>query len=100
MQLNMKESTMNRHDTDSPPAGMYMLGAFALGALAMYLLDPVQGNRRRALVRDKTYSYALHVRKRADARSRDIANRARGVSVEVRHAASALKDVLAGARSS
>jgi hypothetical protein len=99
MQLNRKESPMKSHDTDSPSTAMYMLGAFALGALAMYLLDPVQGNRRRALVRDKTYSYALHARRRADARSRDIANRARGVAAEVCHAARALKDALAGARS-
>ena len=40
---------------------------FGLGALTMYLLDPVQGRRRRALMRDQ-YTHAKRiVRKRAPA---------------------------------
>lgn len=35
-----------------------MLGGLAVGALAMYVFDPVHGNRRRALIRDKLQSMA------------------------------------------
>jgi hypothetical protein len=77
---------MNRYYSEGPSTALYLLGGFALGALTMFLLDPVQGNRRRALIKDKAYSAAIRTRKRADAASRDIANRARGVAAEVRHA--------------
>jgi len=30
-----------------------VLGAFAIGALAVYFFDPVSGKRRRALLRDR-----------------------------------------------
>lgn len=66
----------------------WMLGGFALGALAMFLLDPDRGNRRRALVRDKVYSAGITAQKAIDARSRDLANRARGVRAEVSSALS------------
>lgn len=56
-----------------------VLAGMAVGALAMYLLDPVQGNRRRALARDKAYSAKVHAGKWVDATSRDIVNRAQGV---------------------
>lgn len=81
--LDVKECAMNRYDSDRPASGMlYMLGGFAIGMLTMYLLDPVQGTRRRAVIRDKAYSAALTTRKRADAATRDIANRARGLAAE------------------
>jgi Flp pilus assembly protein TadB len=79
---------MNRYYTERPAStAAYVAGAFALGALAMYLLDPVQGNRRRALIRDKTYSAARKTRKMADAASTDVANRAKGMAAELRRAA-------------
>jgi Flp pilus assembly protein TadB len=79
---------MNRYYTERPAStAAYVVGAFALGALAMYLLDPVQGNRRRALIRDKTYSAARKTRKLADAASTDVANRAKGMAAELRRAA-------------
>lgn len=79
---------MNRYYTGRPASGAgYVLGAFALGALAMYLLDPLQGRRRRALIRDKAYSAGIKTRKIADAASTDISNRARGAVAEVRRAA-------------
>lgn len=80
---------MNRHGMDRTPAGL-VLGALALGALAMYLLDPEQGNRRRALVKDKLYSISRKSRKRAEAKSRDLVNRARGVAHEARRVAGKL----------
>jgi hypothetical protein len=60
-----------------------LVGAGA-GAGLMYLLDPDQGNRRRALVRDR-FVRARHVTGDAvDATSRDVRNRARGVVAELR----------------
>lgn len=76
---------MNRYYTSRPSSFMYMLGGVAIGMLAMYLLDPEQGNRRRAVIRDKAYSAARSARKRADARSRHLANRARGMAAKLRH---------------
>lgn len=57
----------------------FLLGGMALGALAMFMLDPVQGNRRRALAKDQIYSAQIKARKSANALSRDVANRAKGV---------------------
>ena len=56
-----------------------VLGGAVLGALAMYMLDPDRGRRRRALVRDKAYSAALHTRRNVYAKSRDLANRTKGI---------------------
>lgn len=63
----------------------WVLGGMALGALTMFLLDPDKGNRRRALARDKMYSAAVRTRKRVDAKSRDLANRAKGLRAEASH---------------
>ena len=69
---------MKQHST-AVNSTTYVLAGMAVGALAMYMLDPVQGNRRRALARDKAYSAKVHAGKWVDATSRDIANRAKGV---------------------
>jgi uncharacterized membrane protein len=56
----------------------------ALGALAMYFLDPAQGRRRRARTRDQL----LHAAKRANeagrVTARDTAQRAQGVIAEAK----------------
>lgn len=57
----------------------YVFTGVAIGALAMFMLDPVQGNRRRALARDKIYSAKVSTGKWVDAKSQDVANRTRGV---------------------
>lgn len=62
-----------------------MRGGIALGALIMFLLDPSKGSRRRALERDKMRSATFKARKRIDAKSRDIANRAKGLRAEASH---------------
>jgi hypothetical protein len=54
------------------------------GAGLMYLLDPVQGNRRRALVRDQLVRARHLTGDAVDATSRDVRNRARGVVAELR----------------
>ena len=50
-----------------------VLGAFAIGALAVYFFDPVSGKRRRALARDH-----------AEGTAKDLRNRAYGVAAEAR----------------
>lgn len=68
-----------KHHSTAVNSTTYVLAGMAVGALAMYMLDPVQGNRRRALARDKAYSAKVHAGKWVDATSRDITNRAKGV---------------------
>lgn len=61
----------------------FLLGA-AAGAGAMYLLDPDQGRRRRALARDQL-SHGRHtLEDTMSERARDAANRARGAVAETR----------------
>ncbi|MBA4143300.1 MAG: YtxH domain-containing protein [Nitrosospira sp.] len=75
---------MNQDSTDVSHLTCLLWGV-AVGALAMFLLDPEKGNRRRALARDKMYSAMIRTGKRVDAKSRDLANRAKGLRAEVRH---------------
>jgi hypothetical protein len=61
-----------------------LLGGIGLGAAVMYVLDPQGGRRRRALARDKAVSLANKTSQVVSARSRDLANRAKGVAAEAR----------------
>jgi hypothetical protein len=74
-----------------------LLGAAATGLGLMYFLDPDQGRRRRALVRDQMVHAAHKTGDAVDATSRDIANRAKGAVAELRgrfHDAEVSDDVL------
>jgi uncharacterized membrane protein len=51
----------------------------ALGALAMYLLDPQQGRRRRARTRDKVVHAGKVLNEAAKVTARDSAHRAKGL---------------------
>lgn len=62
----------------------WIIGAAALGAAAMYLLDPEHGRRRRAIARDKVYSAQAKTRKAAQRTARDLTNRARGMVAKTR----------------
>ena len=65
----------------------FLLGV-AVGALAMLMMDPQQGRRRRALVRDKI-THAGHVgREYIETTSRDLRNRAEGVVAQIRSSTS------------
>jgi hypothetical protein len=61
-----------------------LLAAVGVGAAAMYFLDPDRGRRRRHLVRDKLVRAARVTGETAVARSRDVANRARGLGAAAR----------------
>src|SRR5690606_33530630 len=70
---------MNKH-------GELFLGII-LGALAMYLLDPSKGRRRRALVRDQIIHGAHELEGfggNAASTARHLRNRARGAVIETR----------------
>jgi hypothetical protein len=54
-----------------------------LGAGAMYLLDPENGKRRRALVRDQVVHLGAATTKNAGKAARDLRNRTRGAAHEL-----------------
>lgn len=61
-----------------------VIGGVTGGLGLMYFLDPDQGRRRRALVRDQMVHAAHKTGDAMDATSRDIANRAIGAVAELR----------------
>ncbi|HVK13748.1 MAG TPA: YtxH domain-containing protein [Gemmataceae bacterium] len=68
---------------------MSWLCGFAAGAAAVYFLDPVRGQARRALVRDKAASWADQAQEYADKTARDLSHRAAGLMHETRQAIAA-----------
>ena len=60
------------------------LGGMAVGAALAMILDPNNGGRRRALIRDKVVRGAHVTARGADATVRDVANRARGMAAATR----------------
>ncbi len=58
--------------------GLALISGLGLGAALMYVLDPEGGNRRRALIRDKTVSWARRTGDTLAGSSRHLANRAKG----------------------
>ena len=58
--------------------------AFGLGALTMYICDPQQGRRRRAVVRDKLAHYRKEIAERARGQATDLSNRTQGLAAEAR----------------
>jgi hypothetical protein len=58
----------------------------AIGATAMYLLDPVQGHRRRALARDRATRMGRKTRRFLTAAGVDIRNRFEGLRARMRQA--------------
>jgi len=59
-------------------------GAAVLGGIAMYMLDPDRGKRRRALIGDKAYSIVSDTRQALGAASRDAAHRIEGLRARAR----------------
>jgi uncharacterized membrane protein len=69
---------MKRESDSSRGLAPIVVGA-ALSALAMYMLDPDRGRRRRALVRDKVRSAVTGSTDWLDMAVRDISSRAQGL---------------------
>lgn len=59
-----------------------LMGSIGLGAGLMYFMDPEEGNRRRALVRDQVVSLLNSSDRAIDKTARDLRNRTRGVLSE------------------
>ncbi|HSE93403.1 MAG TPA: hypothetical protein VLF19_08860 [Methylomirabilota bacterium] len=64
-------------------AGMGLIAA-GLGAALMFMFDPEAGRRRRARARDRVTSFVRRSSVAMDGASRDMANRARGLVIEMR----------------
>lgn len=60
------------------------LVAVGLGAALMYLFDARAGHRRRALMRERLTGFLRRGSAVVDGASRDMANRARGLVIEMR----------------
>src|SRR5918995_1996042 len=61
-----------------------MIWSLGLAALLTYMFDPQAGRRRRAAVRDKMIRFGHKTRDAIDVTSRDLKNRAIGVTAEMR----------------
>ena len=64
-----------------------LTAGFGVGALLMYMLDPAEGRRRRALARDQVSHFVTEAEKKMGAKARHWSNRARGVVSETKAAA-------------
>jgi hypothetical protein len=76
-----------------------LLTAAAMGAGLIYFFDPVSGRRRRGLLRDQLIhgmTKSRKVAKRADARYRDVKNRAYGTYHELRRDAQNVMEAATG----
>ena len=62
------------------------LAGVAAGVALAYVLDPISGRRRRALVRDKVIRAGHRTREAAEGAALDVSNRARGLAAEARSA--------------
>jgi uncharacterized protein HemX len=71
--------------------GLLILGCLGLGAGLMYLLDPNNGTRRRALVRDKAQAYWKRQEDFLGKTARDVRDRTRGLVAEARSHLSSTK---------
>lgn len=69
-----------------------ILLGIALGAGATFLLDPRQGRRRRALIRDRMVRTAREAREFGDAAAKDLRARAQGLSSQLRFPRQAWRD--------
>ena len=65
---------------------IFRIAALGVGALAMYYFDPVSGNRRRALLRDRLTHLRNEGGHYAKGTLRHARNRAHGVVAEARSA--------------
>lgn len=71
-----------QRESQSNQSLMKLLGAAAVGALAMYMSDPDRGRRRRALTTDKVRSVAGRTGEAIDVASRDLTNRIQGLRAQ------------------
>lgn len=71
---------------------LFVPAAAAVGAAIMYLFDPREGKRRRAVTRDQTSSAIRRLKRRAEKRKRYIEGKAHGLVHELHGEAPKLLD--------
>jgi hypothetical protein len=79
-----EEPTMRRHELVYPRVCAEIAGGAALGAVAMYILDPDKGRRRRAIARGKARRVAADIGDFFGVAARDAANRMHGLRARAR----------------
>jgi gas vesicle protein len=84
---DVRDRIQGRQEPDRGVSTAALLAGVGIGAAAMYLLDPEEGRRRRALLRDQLMKAQRVTSEAMETRSRDMANRASGVAAETRAAA-------------
>ena len=61
-----------------------VIGAAAAGAALMYVFDPDEGGRRRALIKDKAVGLSNDAKDAIGKKSQDLRNRAQGLLHEAK----------------
>lgn len=61
-----------------------ILSGIGVGAALMYLFDPQDGNRRRALIRDKAVALSNDTQEALSGKAQDLSNRAKGLMHEAK----------------
>ena len=61
-----------------------ILSGVGIGAALMYLYDPQDGNRRRALIRDKAVGLSNDAKEAINSKTEDLSNRAKGLIHEAK----------------
>jgi hypothetical protein len=84
---DVRDRIQGRKEPDRGLPTAALLAGVGIGAAAMYLLDPEDGPRRRALLRDQLTKARRVTSEAMEARSRDMANRASVAAEETRSAA-------------
>jgi len=67
---------------------IWMIAGLCLGALALYMFDPISGRRRRSLVKDKGRSLGKEAMESVEGQYEDIKNRAQGAFEEAKESVS------------
>lgn len=101
--MRQKYMRQNYRESNRGQSLIGLIGAAAIGAVAMYMSDPDRGKRRRALATDKMRSLATRTSDAIDVASRDFGNRAHGLRAQAgkmfsRHTADADNDEVLIAR--
>ena len=80
--MHYRHHAFRHHDSSTSTFLTGFATGLFLGALAMFVFDPQQGARRRALVRDKAVRYGTDAADYVSSTAKDLGNRAYGMAKE------------------